>query len=523
MIKQVYACFLWVLLCMHGLMAQGDLVLQKTIRGDIRPKSISHNGQGLFFAQNMMYRHSVTVYNRDMELVETVHDAIRFADYNLTGYTGRHEGAPVEATFSEAGKYAWVSNFKMYGKGFDNPGGDQCDPDEIYDQSFVYKINTLNYEIEHVVEVGSVPKFVQATPDGQKVLVANWCSGDLSVIDTELGIETSERVFLGEYPRGIAVDSKSRYAYVGVMGEAKIAIIKLSNLSVSWIYDVGKTPRHLVIGPADRYLYVSLSRPGKVIKIDLVKGSIVAEAEVGKEARSMVMTPDGTHLYVTNYKENSVSKLRTDDMQVLETVPTQEMPVGITFDAETGQLWVACYTGSIMVFEDKAYQRPMQYASAWDGGGQKVGPHPPEEDQALAMTYVPGQPSTAESDDPYYFIYRDQDGNPAPSKVESKRATDTRKTESSPTRAVQKPVPPVASSSAESIARHYVIVGSFKLQGQAQLKLDELLGKGYGAKLLEREDGGFRVSAHDFSTRKEAQDTVNSLKRYKISAWILTQ
>ncbi|MEO1448306.1 MAG: YncE family protein, partial [Bacteroidota bacterium] len=244
MIKQVFACCFWCLFLLNGLQAQDDLVLLKTIQGDIRPKSIVHNGQGLFFAQNMMYRHTITVYDREMRLVRTLSDQIRFADYNITGYTGQHQGSPVEATFSEKGKYAWVSNFKMYGKGFDNPGGDQCDPDDPYDQSFIYKINTDKLEIAHVVEVGAVPKFLMATPDGEKVLVSNWCSGDLSVVDTELGIEMGERVSLGKYPRGIAVDSKSRYAYITVMGDDKIGIVKLSNLSISWLEDVGKTPRH---------------------------------------------------------------------------------------------------------------------------------------------------------------------------------------------------------------------------------------------------------------------------------------
>ena len=38
--------------------------LVKAIRGDISPKSVVASGDGHFIAQNMMYRHSITVYDR---------------------------------------------------------------------------------------------------------------------------------------------------------------------------------------------------------------------------------------------------------------------------------------------------------------------------------------------------------------------------------------------------------------------------------------------------------------------------
>ena len=45
------------------------------------------------------------------------------------------------------------------------------------------------------------------------------------------------------------------------------------------------------------------------------------------------------------------SKVRTRDMAVVQTVATNEHPIGITFDAATHAIWVACYSGSIEVFK----------------------------------------------------------------------------------------------------------------------------------------------------------------------------
>jgi DNA-binding beta-propeller fold protein YncE len=39
-------------------------------------------------------------------------------------------------------------------------------------------------------------------------------------------------------------------------------------------------------------------------------------------------------------------------MKVLQTVNVNASPIGITYDPETDRVWVACYSGSIMVFQD---------------------------------------------------------------------------------------------------------------------------------------------------------------------------
>jgi len=39
-------------------------------------------------------------------------------------------------------------------------------------------------------------------------------------------------------------------------------------------------------------------------------------------------------------------------MHILQKVPTTTHPIGITYDAVTNRVWVACYSGAIMVFDD---------------------------------------------------------------------------------------------------------------------------------------------------------------------------
>ena len=52
----------------------------------------------------------------------------------------------------------------MYGPGYSKEGHDTCSPNSGYDNSFVYRINRADYEIDAIYQVGSVPKVVKVTP-----------------------------------------------------------------------------------------------------------------------------------------------------------------------------------------------------------------------------------------------------------------------------------------------------------------------------------------------------------------------
>ncbi len=329
----------------------GNMTLKKTIYGNISPKSIVHSGSGLFFAQNMMYTHTITVYDRNFKLVKTIPDQVNLSKFGFSKFKGNYQGAPVEAAFTSDGKYGYVSNYQMYGSGFDNPGSDRCSPAAQHDKSFMYRINTETLKIEKVISVGAVPKFNAVSPDNRFVLASNWCSWDLSVVDTQKNSEV-ERVKLGAYPRGIVVTPDSKTAYVAVMGSSDIARVDLTDFSVAWLRNVGNAPRHLVIDPNGKYLYATLNGEGNVAKINLNSGDVVEKISTGSQPRSMTISDDGKLIYVVNYSSNTVSKVRTSDMKVLKTVNVNSSPIGITYDSQTNQVWVACYSGSIMVFQD---------------------------------------------------------------------------------------------------------------------------------------------------------------------------
>ena len=305
--------------------ATKKLSVVKTINGSISPKSVLASNTGLVSAHNMMYRHSVTIYNSDsMQLVATVADTVNLANLGFLKYSGTFKGAPVEGAFS---------------------------PDGKYDSSFLSRIDLETYKIDAVYPVGSVPKVVKVTPDNKYILVSNWCSYTVTVISVETQ-KTVKSIKIGRYPRGISVTSDSKYAYVAEMGGNRIHRINLEDFSVNYI-PIGSNPRAIELSPDNTKLYATLNISGKVIAWDLTTNKAIKSVATGKSARSLAISADGSALYVVNFRSGTLSKVRTQDMKVLQTIKVCNEPIGVTYDSKTSKTWVACYGGSIKVLADQ--------------------------------------------------------------------------------------------------------------------------------------------------------------------------
>ena len=339
---------------------QRRLSLRKTISGHISPKSVDASDTGLVFAQNMMYTHTVTVYNSDGSLVKTIPDTVAMSHFGIPGHPGVTHGAPVEAAFTPDAKYVYVSNYSMYGSGFGPEGSDDCTPASAKaagdTDSYVYRIDVKTLAIDQVIRVGLVPKFLAVTPNGKYLLVSNWCSYDLSIVNVAEHHQVA-LLPMGPYPRGLAISPDSTTAYVAIMGSNDIVKVNLQTLKIEGRFVVGDSPRHLVMSPDGRFLYASLNAPGEVAKIDLADDKVVATQQTGEQDRSLVIAADGRSLYVVNYDSDTITKLRASNLHIIQTFPTGVHPIGITYDATTGDVWVAVYSGQILVLADRKPKR----------------------------------------------------------------------------------------------------------------------------------------------------------------------
>lgn len=478
-----------------------------------------------------MYRHTVTLYNSEGKLLAKIPDKIKLSDFGFSEYDGEiYYGGPVEAVFSNNGTSLWVSNYSMSGKGFDNPGCDGCNG-KSYDPGFVYCINTSTFQIEKIVKVGAVPKYMAVTPDDKFLLVSNWSSGDVSIVNTNSCTEI-KKVDVGAHPRGIAVSSKSDKAFVTVMGSTKIAEINLLNYEVTYHENLGKSPRHVLISSNDSLLYISLNSSNSILKYNLANQS-KSYCKTNAGPRSMILSPDQQFLYVVNYFANTFSKISTDSMKVIEVVETGHHPIGITANWDDAEIWVACYEGKIEIFkdfnlaesiqgEDYFFEEELAYFLNLFESSDEVKSEP-------LLTNPTENVSVAVEDDEAMKEDTQKNFTPKASKNTlskfdpgkySAHVTPSEKVEDTQENPAKTETSVIPTSNTNCM--YHVIVGSFSIYENAVSFSQTIKNKGYNGTLINSNKGLTYVSAACFSSREDATNSIQKIYTdVDVKGWVL--
>ena len=135
------------------------------------------------------------------------------------------------------------------------------------------------------------------------------------------------------------------------MGGSNVHRIDLATFKQS-LLTVGINPRAIALSPDGKRLYVTLSQSGLIRSWNLATGKIEKSIKVGDTPRSLDISSDGSAIFVVNYVSTTLVKVRTSDMKITETVKVCQRPIGVTYDASTNRVWVACYSGVIQVFDN---------------------------------------------------------------------------------------------------------------------------------------------------------------------------
>lgn len=439
-----------------------------------------------------MYRHSITIYDKRGRLLAKIRDAVDLRKFGHTSYfPGEYLGGPVEAAFTADGDYLWVSNYNMEGKGFKHPGCDGCHGSE-FDPGFLYKINVSTFEIENVVKVGAVPKFLAISNDQQTLLVSNWSSGDVSVVDLKKEVEV-ERIKVGVHPRGIDITEDGKQAFVTVMGSNKIAVIDLQDYSVDYLENFGRSPRHLILGSHDSVLYVSLNSGNQVVRYNrFTKEKLTCKTPPGP--RSMCISPDESYLYVVNYFDNTFSKIDCRGMELLEVVATAEKPIGICGNWEDAEIWVACYSGKIEIFKDIELEKLQADKSFFNLDWSSYFSTSEIKEEVVIPEVEEMKPSDSLM------------GNSVLPAVTLREKTE-------------RPITKTFYQKSKD-CHYHLIAGSFSVPENADKKKEELKLKGYSAEVIVGKLN--YVSVNCYGSREEAESHLDDIKKQlNESIWIL--
>ena len=189
------------------------------------------------------------------------------------------------------------------------------------------------------------PAFALFAPDrpvtGVVGYVANYGSNNITVFDKKER-EAVGVIATGQGPRGIALDAKSRRAYVALAGEDSIDVIDLfASDSIQRIrLNTGDSPQEPVLTPDGRLLLTANSGSDTVSFIDPAAMIELERVSVERCPHSVAVDRTGKRAYVFNTYSSTISVIDIANKSVVTTLATEPGPLWGAFNRSGTRLYV---------------------------------------------------------------------------------------------------------------------------------------------------------------------------------------
>jgi len=212
-----------------------------------------------------------------------------------------------------------------------------------------------------LIKTGKTPKIISRTSDNKYLLVSNWHSYTISVLEMDKDQYPYGKVIntvpVSSIPRGIAVDDRNGRSFVAIMGGATITVINNSVWMKESDMQVASNPRHIVLDTSG-HLFVSYNKLAKIACIDANTGNTLFTASTHAQPRTIILSKNQKFLFVTCYSSDTVDvfKVNPGSFDKVVSLPCKGHPVGVEIFEDDAKLeaWVCSYTnGSISVFSFK--------------------------------------------------------------------------------------------------------------------------------------------------------------------------
>ena len=281
-------------------------------------------------------------------------------DYDAGREISSFEEKPVEAFLSHNVSILWVS--------LHNAGGivpirlfsPQKRPLGATDKTIYVKDakgKTIDTIYCPIILTGKTPKVISCTSDDRYLMVSNWHSYNVSVLEINNQKYPFGKVIkntaVSSIPRGIVMDEKNQKTYVAIMGGASLAVIDNKSWELTKEINVASNPRHILQDKKGRLL-VSFNSLGEIGCIDPTNGNLLFKASTDSQPRTMALSKSGEYLFVTCYSGNRlmVFKVLDDRFQLMHSIDCPGKPVGVDVfeDNDNLEAWVCSYSsGTISV------------------------------------------------------------------------------------------------------------------------------------------------------------------------------
>lgn len=350
-----------------------SLVKTELIHAAPGTKSVLFNSDGSrLYAMNL---EGMSVYEFDQSSRKIIRE-FRFRptpgtgwDYDTDKPIASFQEKPVEACLSHDDKLLWVSLHNAEGivpiRVDSLEANIRTKQTSEFPKQIVKKItvsypgtNRIDSFTVPLIKTGKTPKVIARTSDSKYLLVSNWHSYNVSILEMDKDNYPFGKVIqtipVRSIPRGIVVDDKNNRSYVAIMGGASLAVIN----HATWVKDtnmaVASNPRHVVMDSSG-HLFVSYNKLAKVACIDAASGRTLFTAATHAQPRTIILSKNQQFLFVTCYSSDFVDifKINPAGFEKIASLPCKGHPVGVDiFENDTIlEAWVCSYSnGSLTIF-----------------------------------------------------------------------------------------------------------------------------------------------------------------------------
>ena len=278
-----------------------------------------------------------------------------------------YQEKPVEACFTHNDKILWISLHNAGGivpvwidsiQAYNKPTNKQ----PVKHITVIYPDNNKKDSFNvPLIKTGKTPKVIARTADSKFLLVSNWHSYNVSVLELDKARYPFGKVIstipVAAIPRGIAVDDKTGKSYVAIMGGASIAVISNAVWMKEDNINVASNPRHIVMDTTG-HLFVSYNSLAQIACIDAASGKTLFTGETHAKPRTIILSKNYKFLFVTCYSADTLDifKINDTNFEKITSLPCEGHPVGVDIFENDDKLeaWVCSYSnGSISVFSFK--------------------------------------------------------------------------------------------------------------------------------------------------------------------------
>jgi YVTN family beta-propeller protein len=173
--------------------------------------------------------------------------------------------------------------------------------------------------------------------DGRYLAISAEYSGYLAFIDTQ-EMTLAGSVEIGSLPRDVRLSPNGEVFYVANEGLDGIQVVDAESWELLEFIATGDGAHGIDFSRDTTQMYVANRAAGTISVIDIASGAVVETWPVGGSPDEMVLNPDGSQLWASNRYHGSVSVIDTTSGEVITTIATGANPHGLTYWPQPGRM-----------------------------------------------------------------------------------------------------------------------------------------------------------------------------------------